>query len=343
MKYKHVIVSQFCGPENLLLAQDELPEPRANEVRLKVLAAGVSFADIMMRQGIHPESWNLGRTPFTPGWDVVGIVDKLGDKVSTTWQTGQIVAALPIVGGYSEYICLPSDELVPVPTGLDHAEAVSLVLNYTTAYQIFHRCAHIRPGETILINGGAAGGVGTALLQLGKLANLRKMYGTVSSEKHDIVSSLGGIPLDYKSVDLVREIIKLTGHDDDSKDEPGVDAVLDGIGGKSFQSSYEILRSGGRLVAYGGTPTADLGYWMMMLTMNVVSEEKKFILYSIQTLKRLKPDWFYEDLTLLFDMLKQGKIKPIVAAKIPLNRAAQAHELLAGGSVKGKIVLICND
>ena len=343
MKYKHVIVSQFGGPENLLLAQDELPEPRANEVRLKVLAAGVSFADIMMRQGIHPESWNLGRTPFTPGWDVVGIVDKLGDKVSTTWQTGQIVAALPIVGGYSEYICLPSDELVPVPTGLDHAEAVSLVLNYTTAYQIFHRCAHIRPGETILINGGAAGGVGTALLQLGKLANLRKMYGTVSSEKHDIVSSLGGIPLDYKSVDLVREIIKLTGHDDDSKDEPGVDAVLDGIGGKSFQSSYEILRSGGRLVAYGGTPTADLGYWMMMLTMNVVSEEKKFILYSIQTLKRLKPDWFYEDLTLLFDMLKQGKIKPIVAAKIPLNRAAQAHELLAGGSVKGKIVLICND
>ena len=343
MKYKHVIVSQFGGPENLLLAQDELPEPRANEVRLKVLAAGVSFADIMMRQGIHPESWNLGRTPFTPGWDVVGIVDKLGDKVSTTWQTGQIVAALPIVGGYSEYICLPSDELVPVPTGLDHAEAVSLVLNYTTAYQIFHRCAHIRPGETILINGGAAGGVGTALLQLGKLANLRKMYGTVSSEKHDIVSSLGGIPLDYKSVDLVREIIKLTGHDDDSKDDPGVDAVLDGIGGKSFQSSYEILRSGGRLVAYGGTPTADLGYWMMMLTMNVVSEEKKFILYSIQTLKRLKPDWFYEDLTLLFDMLKQGKIKPIVAAKIPLNRAAQAHELLAGGSVKGKIVLICND
>ena len=343
MKYKHVIVSQFGGTENLLLAQDELPEPRANEVRLKVLAAGVSFADIMMRQGIHPESWNLGRTPFTPGWDVVGIVDKLGDKVSTTWQTGQIVAALPIVGGYSEYICLPSDELVPVPTGLDHAEAVSLVLNYTTAYQIFHRCAHIRPGETILINGGAAGGVGTALLQLGKLANLRKMYGTVSSEKHDIVSSLGGIPLDYKSVDLVREIIKLTGHDDDSKDEPGVDAVLDGIGGKSFQSSYEILRSGGRLVAYGGTPTADLGYWMMMLTMNVVSEEKKFILYSIQTLKRLKPDWFHEDLILLFDMLKQGKIKPLIAAKIPLTQAAQAHELLASGSVKGKIVLVCND
>jgi NADPH:quinone reductase-like Zn-dependent oxidoreductase len=97
------------------------------------------------------------------------------------------------------------------------------------------------------------------------------------------------------------------------------------------------------LVAYGGTPTADLGYWMMMLTMNVVSEERKFILYSIQTLKRLKPDWFHEDLALLFDMLKQGKIKPLIAARIPLNQASQAHELLAGSSVKGKIVLICND
>ncbi|HYV51721.1 MAG TPA: alcohol dehydrogenase catalytic domain-containing protein [Candidatus Eisenbacteria bacterium] len=178
-KYKHIAIRRFGGPKNLLLAEDELLEPRANEVRVKVLAAGVSFADILMREGVHPESWNLGRTPFTPGWDVVGVVDKLGDRVST-WQTGQMVAALPIVGGYSEYILLPSNELVPVPPGLDHAEAVSLVLNYTTAFQMLHRCAHIRSGESILINGGAAGGVGTALLQLGKLANLKKMYGTAS-------------------------------------------------------------------------------------------------------------------------------------------------------------------
>ena len=342
MKYKHIVIPRFGGSENLLLAEDEIPEPQANEVRVRVLAAGVSFADVLMRQGIHPESWNLGRTPFTPGWDVVGVVDKLGDQVST-WQTGQIVAALPIVGGYSEYIFLSSNELVPVPTGLDPAEAVSLVLNYITAYQMLHRCAHIKPGESILINGGAAGGVGTALLQLGKLANLKKMYGTASSEKHDIVSDLGGIPIDYKSADVVQEVIKLTGYDDDDKGKPGVDAVFDGIGGKSFQSSYEILRSGGRLVAYGGTPTADLGAWLMMFTMNVVSDERKFILYSIQTLKRLKPDWFHEDLTLLFDMLKQGKIKPLIAAKMPLNQATQAHELLASGSAKGKIVLICND
>lgn len=340
MKYEHIVISRFGGPENLLLSEEELPEPRANEVRVKVLAAGVSFADILMRQGVHPESWNLGRTPFTPGWDVVGVVDKLGDKVSA-WQTGQIVAALPIVGGYSEYICLPSNDLVPIPVGLDPAEAVSLVLNYTTAYQMLHRCAHIKPGENILINGGAAGGVGTALLQLGKLANLKKMYGTSSPEKHDVVSHLGGIPIDYKSVDIVQEIAKMTSRDNDH--ESGIDVVFDGIGGKSFKSSYEILRSGGRLVAYGGTPTTDLEDWLMMFTMNVVSDKRKFILYSIQTLKRLKPMWFKEDLLLLFNMLKQGQIKPVVVTRMPLNQAAQAHNLLTNGSLKGgKIVLICD-
>ena len=210
---------------------------------------------------------------------------------------------------------------------------------------MLHRCAHIKPGEIILINGGAAGGVGTALLQLGNLANLKKMYGTASYRKHDIVSNLGGIPIDYKSVDLVQEIIKVTSHDydDDNEHESGVDAVFDGIGGKSLKSSYEILRNGGRLVAYGGTPTTDLGDWLMMFTLNLVPDKRIFMLYSIQTLKRLKQDWFHEDLTLLLNLLRQGKIKPIVAAKMPLNEALKAHELLACGSVEGKIVLICND
>ena len=250
-----------------------------------------------------------------------------------------MVAALPIVGGYAEYISLSSNELVPVPPGLDHTEAVSLVLNYTTAYQMLHRCAHIRSGEIILIH-GAAGGVGTALLQLGKLANL-KMYGTASYGKHNIVSSLGGIPIDYKSVDLVQEIIKLTSHDGEG--EWGVDAVFDAIGGKSLKSSYEILRSGGRLVAYGPFSPMDIGDWLMMFTLNLIPDKREFMLYSIQTLKRLKPDWFHADLILLLNLLKEGKIKPIVAARMPLNQAAQTQELLAGGSVKGKIVLICND
>jgi NADPH:quinone reductase-like Zn-dependent oxidoreductase len=175
----------------------------------------------------------------------------------------------------------------------------------------------LQTGEIILIH-GAAGGVGTALLQLGKLANL-KIYGTASYRKHDIVSSLGGIPINYKSVDLVQEIIKLTSHNENGK--RGVDAVFDGIGGKS-KSSYEIPRGGGRLVAYGTFSIADIENWMMMFTLNLVPDKRKFILYSIQMLKRLKPVWFHEDLILLLNLLKQGKIKPIVAARMPLNQAA---------------------
>jgi NADPH2:quinone reductase len=251
-----------------------------------------------------------------------------------------MVTALPIVGGYSEYIFLPSDELIPVPQGLDPAEAVSLVLNYTTAYQMLHRCAHIKEGERILMY-GATGGVGTALLELGTLVNL-KMYGTASHSKHNIISGLGGIPIDYKSVDLVQEINKVTSNDNDDG-ERGVDAVFHGIRGISLKSSYDLLRSGGRLVAYGPFSPTDIGDWMMMFTLNLVPDNRTFLLYSIQTLKRIKPDWFYEDLILLLNLLEQKKIKPIVAARMPLNQAAQAHELLASGSVQGKIVLICND
>ena len=144
-------------------------------------------------------------------------------------------------------------------------------------------------------------------------------------------------------MDLVQEIIKLTSHEED-EGERGVVAVFDGFGTKSLKSSREILRSGGRLVAYGGSfSPIDVGNYMMMFTSNLLPDKRKFILYSIQMLKRLKPEWFQEDLILLLNLLKQGKIKPIVAARMHLNQAAEAQELLASGSVKGKIVLICND
>jgi NADPH:quinone reductase len=175
MTYARVVVSHYGGPAELRMVEEEAPEPKRGEVRVTVLAAGVSLPDVMMREGIHPET---PRLPFTPGWDLVGEVDRLGDGVSGM-QPGQLVAALPIHGAYAELICLPQRELVPVPTGVDAAEAVSLVLNYITAYQMMHRSAHVRPGQRVLIH-GAAGGVGTALLQLGRLAGL-EMYGTCSS------------------------------------------------------------------------------------------------------------------------------------------------------------------
>jgi len=342
---RRVIVSKFGDPENLRLIEEELPVPEAHEVRVKILTAGVSLADILIREGFHPESL-FRRTPFSLGWDIVGIVDKVGEKVTTTstWRIGDSVAALPIVGGYAQYLCLPANELVSVPSGLDPADAVSLVLNYTTAYQMLHRCARIKSRESILVH-GAAGGVGTALLQLGRLTGV-EMYGTCSLSKEKIVSELGGKPIDYKSVDFVQEIFRLT--------ENGVDVLFDGIGTKSLKRSYKTLRTGGRLIGYGFGSMPKNGHhrtnqivsnvinWINLLALNLIPDRRKVIPYSIQTLKRRKPDRFREDLQMLFNLLKDEKIKPTIAARMPLNQAMQAHELIGTGSATGKIVLICN-
>src|SRR5499427_516336 len=237
VRHTRIIVSRYGGPDELRVVEEELPEPKDGEVRVRVLSAGVSLPDVMMREGIHPETPPL---PFTPGWDLVGVVDRLAAGVSGI-EPGQMVAALPISGAYAEFVCLPQRELVPVPSGLDAAEAVCLILNYVTAYQMMHRSSRVRPGQRVLIH-GAAGGVGSALLQLGRLAGL-EMYGTCSSRGASAVSELGGIPIDYQHQDFVEEMHRLTSE--------GVDVVFDPIGGSHLWQSRRALRSGGRVVGYG--------------------------------------------------------------------------------------------
>ena len=176
MQNTRVLITAHGSPEVLKLVQEDLPEPRPGEVRLRILATGVALADVLMRYGMYP---NMPPLPFSPGYDVVGIVDKLGEGVSD-FAPGDTVAALTMIGGYSQYLCVAARELTRVPAGIDPAEAVSLVLNYVTAHQMIHRIAAIASGQTVLIH-GAAGGVGTAALELGGLAGL-KMYGTGSGQ-----------------------------------------------------------------------------------------------------------------------------------------------------------------
>ncbi len=344
MRHTRVVVTHYGGPDALRLVEEEYPEPQAGEVRVKVLAAGVSLPDIMAREGTHPET---PAVPFTPGWDLVGVVDRLGERVSGI-EPGQMVAAMPIHGAYAEVVCLPHKELVPVPPGLDAAEAVSVVLNYITAYQMMHRSVHVKPGQRALIH-GASGGVGTALLQLGRLAGL-EMYGTCSSRGSQAVTDLGGVPIDYRNQDFVKEIRRLTGD--------GVDVVFDPIGGSHLWNSRKAIRPGGSVVGYGlvtsirgeglasrrpgrrqrfrGTAIFGLyivGGW-------ILPGRKRVVPYSIQTLKRLKPAWFREDLIVLLDLLHQKKIKPLIAQRLPLAEARQAQNVLAKGGVIGKIVLV---
>ena len=220
--------------------EEDLPEPGLGEVRVRILATGVSLPDLMMREGVHPEA---PRPPFTPGWDLVGVVDKPGVGAYAL-EPGQIVAALPVWGANAQYICLPEEELVSVPGGLDPAEALVVVFNYATAYQMMRRTARVKPGQRVLIH-AAAGGIGTALLQLGRLVDL-EMYGTASAGKHELVSSLGATPIDYHNVDFAEEVLRLTGD--------GVDVVFDGICSTDYlRRSLKSLRPGGKVVAYGFT------------------------------------------------------------------------------------------
>jgi NADPH:quinone reductase len=157
MRHKRVVVTHYGGPEVITVIEEDVPTPRAGEVRVKVLAAGVSLPDVLAREGVHPET---PRVPYTPGWDLVGTVDQLGEGV-TGFELGQTVTAMPIHGCYAQYVCVPQRKLVPVPVGLDSAEAVAVVLNYITAYQMLHRSAKARAGQRMLIH-GASGGVGSA-------------------------------------------------------------------------------------------------------------------------------------------------------------------------------------
>ena len=344
MKHTRVVVTHYGGPDALRVVEEECPEPGRGEVRVKVLAAGVSLPDVLAREGIHPET---PRVPFTPGWDLVGVVDRIGEGVSG-FERGRTVAAMPIHGGYAEFVCLPAEELVLVPEGLDAAEAVCLVLNSITAYQMMHRSARVQPGQRALIH-GAAGGVGTALLELGRLAGL-EMYGTCSARGAEAVSGFGATPIDYKQQDFVEEIRRLT--------RDGVDVVFDPIGGAHLWHSRKALRRGGRVVGYGlmtsvrgeglassrpGRRRRFGGAAMFALYIAggwLLPGRKRVIPYSIQTLKRWKPAWFREDLITLLDLLKQQKIKPLVAQRLPLGEARRAHEMLAAGGVTGKIVLV---
>ncbi len=344
MRNTRIIVTHYGGPEALQVIEEECPEPTPGEVRVKVLAAGVSLPDIMAREGFHPET---PKVPYTPGWDLVGVVDRLGRGV-TGVEIGQNVAAMPISGAYAEYVCLPRRELTPVPGGLDAAETVSLILNYITAFQMLHRSVKVKPGQSVLIH-GAAGGVGSALLQLGRLSEL-KMYGTCSSKSASVVSDMGATPIDYKQQDFVKEIRSFTGE--------GVDIVFDGIGGRHVWRSREALRNGGKVVVYGFTSSLDHGrlasgpsggrhqfreaakLGLDVLRSWVRPGHKRMVPYSIQTLKRLRPSWFRQDLLSLVDLLQQQKIKPLISQRLDLRDARKAQELLGRGGIAGKIVLV---
>jgi NADPH:quinone reductase-like Zn-dependent oxidoreductase len=327
MKYKSVVVTRRGSPEVFKIVENDLRAPSAGEVRIKVLATCVGRTDVSYRYG----NAFAPKIPFVPGYEIVGVVDATGEGVITV-TVGDRVAALIGHGGYAEYIFLGQEHLVHVPATLDPAEVATLVLNYVTAYQMLHRTAKVKAGDRVLII-GASGGVGTALLQLGKLAGLR-MYGIASRSKHNVLTELGAIPIDYHTQDFV-DVIRQA--------EPnGLDCVFDGMGGDTSERGFAVLGRGGKLVGYVPSP----GFWALLLglakiaLLNLLPNGKSVAFYGISELYRRDKRPFMDDLAALFKLLEAGQIKPIIAAKFPILEAAQANTLLESGSVVGNVVLV---
>ncbi|MFN8414496.1 MAG: zinc-binding dehydrogenase [Anaerolineales bacterium] len=221
-----------------MLKKENCPSRKRRGAHKRHLATSACFTDTMIRKGIYYGVKQ--KPPFAPGYDVVGVIDELGEGV-THLKVGQRVADLTVTGAYAEYMCIPAAHCVSVPESVDASEAVSLVLTYITAYQMLHRIAKVKRSDRILVH-GASGAVGTALIQLGILHGL-EIYGTASKASREPVSTLGATPIDYQDENFVHYINELT--------PKGVDAVFDAIGGANFARSFQCLRKGGVLVAYG--------------------------------------------------------------------------------------------
>lgn len=332
MRNARVVLTALGGPQVLKMIEEDIQAPGAHEVLVRILACGVAFADVLMRRGLYP---GVPALPYTPGYDIVGVVESCGTGV-LQWQAGDFVAALTQTGGYSRYIVLAERELVRVPAGLNAAEAVSLVLNYTTAYQLIHRIAKLQKGESVLIH-GAAGGVGTAALQLGGRQGL-KMFGTASAGKHSLVAELGGIHIDYRNEDFTVRA-------------SGVDAVFDAVGGRNWLRSYGALGKGGRFVGYGVSAALEGGRRNFLLgaasfvwlAVAGLLPGKSARWYNIMKEKQKHPEWFREDLSRLLFLLAERLIHPVVAERLPLREAGRAHELLEQAAISGKIVLMCQE
>jgi NADPH:quinone reductase-like Zn-dependent oxidoreductase len=324
MKYKKVLVTSRGGTDAVQFVENELREPVEGEVRIRILASPVCQDDIAIRVGNRPF---LAKIPFTPGYSFIGVVDSVGPGVSGI-ENGDQVAALTNYGSHAEVIYWKAESLVHVPDKLDPSESVILLLNYLVAYQCLHRVAQVKAGDKVLII-GASGGVGTAFLQLGKLAEL-KMYGLASPAKHPLLEEYGAAPIDYHRQDVVEHIRQ-------AKPE-GLDFVFNGMGEEYFEPGLQVLRRGGMLVHYGA-PQSFRHFLLLVVKLigyNLLPNGKTIKGYGTH---REGVDTMKEDWLTLFDLLDQGKIRPIIEREFSFMDVVKAYELLESGTVTGNLVI----
>ncbi|WP_406442239.1 medium chain dehydrogenase/reductase family protein [Streptomyces sp. NBC_00631] len=332
-----VVLPGKVEPEGLLIRHGAVPVPGPGQVVIRMEATGVSFAEQQMRRGKY---FDQPPFPFSPGYDLVGTVRATGPGVDPDL-AGTRVAALVKVGGWASHVVVDAADAVPVPDGVGAAEAETLVINGITAWQMLHRTACVKAGQTILVH-GANGGVGSILVQLARLAGV-KVIGTASPRHHAGLRERGVTPIDYRSGNVparVREIAP-----------GGVDAVFDHVGGRSVIDSWRLLAPGGTLVSYGSASTRDVGgskMWPVLKTVgrlmlwDALPNGRHASFFNVWAGARKKDSFrarLRADLTEVLDALRRGDIDAPIAARLPLARVAEAMRLAESGTVAGKVIL----
>jgi NADPH:quinone reductase-like Zn-dependent oxidoreductase len=324
-----VMLTRKGGPEVLEVVERGLPQPGDGELRVKVQATGVGSTDVTMRRGSYPYAPPI---PFVPGYETVGTVDAVGPGV-TGFALGDRVAALLVHGGYATHVVRGAEHWVKVPDGLDSAEAVSLILNYVTAYQMIHRVAKLQPGQRALVN-AANGGVGQALLDLLRAHGVQA-YGAASAARHDLVRSYGATPIEGRAAPIQQGLRAVA--------PEGVDAAFDAVGGAQTGQLLGSLARGGALVWYGFMGASSVPQ-LLRTALNVFVRApltgRHGHFYGITMLYRKDPKPLLEDLPRLFTLLAEKKLHPRIAERLPLLDARRANERLEAGNIEGKLVLV---
>jgi NADPH:quinone reductase-like Zn-dependent oxidoreductase len=333
-----VVLRGVVEPDGLVIHRRPIPIPAKGQALVQMLATGVSFAENSMRRNRYP---GQPKFPFVPGYDLVGTITAVGPDVGPTL-VGQRVAAVTKTGGWSTHLLIDARDAVRVPETIDPADIEAVLVNGITAWQMLHRAARVRRGQTILVH-GASGGVGMILVQLARETGIR-VIGTGSPRNHDTLGELGVQPLDYRDPNLVERVRELA--------PDGVDAVFDNIDARSFKRSFSQLNRGGVLIAYGTASQLDdtnnmiltfLGILTRFSLWSLVPNGRRATFYNFWGGKIIRPKRFHDrlasDLAHVLHMVAEGTVTTHIAARLPLAQASKALSLAGSGTVSGKIVL----
>lgn len=338
---KAIYITRHGGPEVLELRSSPDPEPGAGQVRVRVKAAGINFADIMMRMGMYP---GAPAVPFVPGYEAAGIVDAVGPGLprGVTVKEGDRVIAPTNFGGYCDTLLAKATDVFPIPAGKSFEEGAALTVNYLTAYLALVEQGNIQEGRRVLIH-GAAGGVGIAAAQISKIYGA-EVFGTASASKHAAVRKEGvDHPIDYRTQDFESVVKKLT-------KGRGVHIALDPVGGVNFAKSYRSLAIGGKLIVYGFSAAAPgksrqlmslLWHWLRTPSfspLDMMNKNRGVIGLHLGRMTE-ETEVFKAALLKLTGWWAEGRIRPVVGAVYPAEKAGEAHAFIQDRGNTGKVVL----